>query len=49
MKKIKQRFQDDPVFATTLIITGTIVATGLLKAIAKTVESTAYAYRASKL
>lgn len=49
MKKIKQRFQEDPIFATALIIVGTVVATQLLKAVAKTVESSAYAYRASKL
>lgn len=49
MKKIKERFENDPVFATTLIITGAVVATGLLKAIAKTVEASAYAYRASKI
>jgi hypothetical protein len=49
MKRIKQRFEEDPIFATTLIITGAIVATGLLKAVAKTIESSAYAYRASKI
>lgn len=49
MRKIKERFQNDPVFAMTLIVTGTVVVTGLLKSVAKMVESSAYAYRASKL
>jgi hypothetical protein len=49
MKKIKEHFQNDPIFATTVIITGAIVVTGLLKAVASTITSTAYAYRASKL
>lgn len=49
MKNIKERFQNDPVFATTIIITATIVGTGLLKAVAKTIEASAYAYRASKI
>lgn len=49
MKKLKQKFEEDPIFATTLIITGAVVATGLIKAIAKGIESSAYAYRASKL
>ncbi len=49
MKKIKERFDNDPIFASTLILSGAIVATGLIRAIAKTVESSAYAYRASKI
>jgi hypothetical protein len=49
MKKLKQRFQDDPIFAITVLAVGATVLTGLLKATAKTIESSAYAYRASKL
>ena len=49
MKKIKERFENDPAFAAAIIFTGAIVATGLLKAVANTIESSAYAYRASKL
>ena len=49
MKKIKERFENDPIFATSLIITGAIIGTQVLKAVAKTVEASAYAYRASKM
>lgn len=49
MNKLKQRFQEDPVFALTVIGVGAIVLTGLLKATANTVTASAYAYRASKL
>jgi hypothetical protein len=49
MKKIRDRFENDPYFATYLIIAGAVVATGLIKATAKMVESSAYAYRASKI
>ena len=49
MKKLKKRFEDDPYFAAYVIIGGTIVLTGLIKATAKAVEASAYAYRASKL
>lgn len=49
MKKLKERFAEDPVFALTVLATGALVLTGLLKATAKTIESSAYAYRASKL
>lgn len=49
MNKLKERFKEDPVFALAVLTTGAIVLTGLLKATAKTIESSAYAYRASKL
>lgn len=49
MKKLKKAFQEDPVFAATVIIVGASVTAALLKSTAKMVESTAYAYRASKL
>jgi len=49
MKKLKARFEEDPIFAATILLSAAVVATGLLKAVAKTVESSAYAYRASKL
>lgn len=49
MKNLKRKFDEDPVFATTVIIVGASTAAILLKAVAKTIESSAYAYRASKL
>ena len=49
MDKLKQKFREDPLFATTVLITGAIVATGAVKAVAKLIESSAYAYRASKV
>ena len=49
MKNLKQRFQDDPYFAAFVIVIGASVAAGLIKSTAKMVESSAYAYRASKL
>lgn len=49
MKKLKERFNEDPYFASYVLIGGVIVLTGLVKATAKMVESTAYAYRASKM
>lgn len=49
MKKLKERFDNDPIFAATLILSAAVVATGLIKSTAKVIESSAYAYRASKL
>lgn len=49
MKNIKKRFQEDPYFALYVVGGGAIVVTGLLKGVAKIVESSAYAYRASKM
>lgn len=49
MKKFKQRFNEDPYFATYVMIIGGVIVTGLLKSTAKMVESSAYAYRASKM
>ena len=49
MKKLKQRFEDDPAFALTVLLAGGAIAVGLLKASAKMIESSAYAYRASKM
>lgn len=49
MKNLKKRFDEDPAFAMTVIVVGATVATALLKATAKMVESSAYAYRASKM
>lgn len=49
MKNLKRKFDEDPIFATTVIIVGASTAAVLLKAVAKTIESSAYAYRASKL
>lgn len=49
MKKLKQKFEDDPAFALTVLVVGGTVAAALLKASAKMIESSAYAYRASKM
>ena len=49
MKNLKKRFEDDPYFATYVLVAGGIIATGILKATAKMIESSAYAYRASKM
>lgn len=49
MDKLKAKFKDDPAFALAVIATGAIVATGAVKALAKLIESSAYAYRASKI
>lgn len=49
MKKLKERFNDDPMFAVTVIAIAATTAAVVLKAVAKTIESSAYAYRASKL
>ena len=49
MKNLKKRFDEDPVFAATVLIVGASVTAGILKAVAKTIESSAYAYRASKM
>ena len=49
MKNIKKRFEEDPIFAITVIATGAVLATSALKVVAKTIEATAYAYRASKM
>lgn len=49
MKNLKRRFDEDPVFAATVMIVGVSTAAVFLKAVAKTIESSAYAYRASKL
>ena len=49
MDKLKQRFKDDPAFALAVLATGAIIATGAVKAVAKLIESSAYAYRASKI
>jgi hypothetical protein len=49
MKKLKERFQEDPAFALAVITTAAITGAVFLKAVAKTIESSAYAYRASKL
>lgn len=49
MKKIKEKFENDPVFAVGVLLATVVVGTGALRAIAKTIESSAYAYRASKI
>lgn len=49
MDKLKDRFKNDPAFALTVIVVGTILATGVMNAVAKNIEAGAYAYRASKM
>jgi len=49
MKKLKQRFEDDPAFAITTIIIGASVGAMVLKGVAGLVTASAYAYRASKM
>lgn len=49
MNKFKERFQNDPMFALTVLAIGIPIGTALLNSVAKTVTSAAYAYRASKL
>lgn len=49
MKNLKARFNDDPVFAVTVIAVTVPIGTALLNALAKNVTAAAYAYRASKL
>ena len=49
MDKLKKRFKEDPYFAAAVVIGGLIVVSRLMIAGAKVVESSAYAYRASKI
>jgi hypothetical protein len=49
MDKLKQRFKEDPAFALTVIVVAVPVGTALINSVAKMVEASAYAYRASKL
>lgn len=49
MDKLKERFKTDPAFALSVIVVGTILATGVMNAVAKNVTASTYAYRASKL
>jgi hypothetical protein len=49
MNKLKARFNEDPAFAITVIAIGASSAALLMKSAAKLIESSAYAYRASKI
>lgn len=49
MKNLKKRFEEDPIFAIIVLATAVTAATGALKVVAKTIEASAYAYRASKM
>ena len=49
MDKFKEKFRNDPVFALTVIAIAVPIGVSVLNAIAKNVEASAYAYRASKL
>ena len=49
MKKLKDRFMEDPQFALTIMLVGGTVVAGLMTGSAKLIEASAYAHRASKL
>lgn len=49
MDKFKEKFKNDPIFALTVVAIAVPIGVSLLNAIAKNVEASAYAYRASKL
>lgn len=49
MKKLKARFQEDPQFAVFVLAIAATSAALLMKSTAKLIESSAYAYRASKI
>lgn len=49
MNKLKDKFLTDPAFALGVLVVGTVLATGILNAVAKNVTATTYAYRASKM
>lgn len=49
MKKFKEKFMEDPVFALAVIVVAVPVGTAVLNAVARNVAASAYAYRASKL
>lgn len=46
MDRLKQKFKDDPAFAVGVLVTGAVVLTGVLNAVAKNVTAGTYAYRA---
>lgn len=48
MDKLVKRFREDPVFAVGVTIAAATAAAALLNAVARNVEATGYAYRASK-
>jgi len=48
MDKLIQRFREDPVFAVGVTIAAITASAALLNAVARNVEATGYAYRASK-
>ena len=49
MQNIIQKFKDDPQFAITVIAIAAPVAIAVISGVPKLIESSAYAYRASKL
>jgi hypothetical protein len=49
MDRLKQLFREDPMLAIGVTIAAASAAAVLLTAVSKIVESSAYAYRASKL
>lgn len=49
MDELKKRFKEDPTFAVFVLVVGGATAAAIIKASAKMIESSAYAYRASKL
>lgn len=49
MKKLKDRFDNDPIFAITVIGIGALTAATLLKGTAKMIEASVFAANATKL
>lgn len=49
MKKLKEYFQENPVFASTVIITGAVITVAVIKSTAQMIEATAYAVNAHKM
>lgn len=49
MKNIKRMFKEDPYFAVTCVIAAATILGGMMTGSAKLIESSTYAYRASKM
>lgn len=48
MNRLKQKFQEDPVFATAVIIASATAAAALLNSVARIIGSSGYAVHAAK-
>lgn len=49
MKNLKKRFMEDPNFAFIATMAAGTITAGLLTGVAKLIEASAYAHRASKM